>query len=177
MKCSSLSEIRLDSFNQGNHSESLMLVSQTQSMCVVSGLFLAQQGRYGLSRTIYCLEIATFSPSYLYIPRSEKRTAPLASYPSGSLQRVTNMTETFRIHTEGITTGGVLNSDFRVPTCKVEPIAIVGMACRLPPDISTLGDFWNFCALRNSAWSENDKSRFNNSAFWHPNPEREGRVC
>lgn len=58
----------------------------------------------------------------------------------------------------------------------VEPIAIVGMACRLPPDISTLAEFWSFCAHGKSAWSENPEGRFENAAFWNHNPDRKGKV-
>lgn len=58
----------------------------------------------------------------------------------------------------------------------VEPIAIVGMACRLPPDISTLGEFWSFCAHGKSAWTENPEGRFGNAAFWNKNADRKGKV-
>ncbi|CAI7657203.1 unnamed protein product [Penicillium viridicatum] len=58
----------------------------------------------------------------------------------------------------------------------MEPIAIVGMACRLPPDISTLTEFWGFCAHGRSAWTENPEQRFGNAAFWNPNPDRKGKV-
>ncbi|OQE02483.1 hypothetical protein PENSOL_c002G05636 [Penicillium solitum] len=58
----------------------------------------------------------------------------------------------------------------------VEPIAIVGMACRLPPDISTLGEFWSFCAHGKSAWTENPEGRFGNAAFWNKNADRKGKI-
>lgn len=58
----------------------------------------------------------------------------------------------------------------------VEPIAIVGMACRLPPEISSLGDFWSFCAQGKNAWAENPEGRFENAAFWNQNADRKGKV-
>ncbi|KAK4862692.1 hypothetical protein LT330_002825 [Penicillium expansum] len=58
----------------------------------------------------------------------------------------------------------------------VEPIAIVGMACRLPPEISSLGDFWSFCAQGKSAWAENPEGRFENAAFWNQNADRKGKI-
>ncbi|KAJ5374170.1 hypothetical protein N7517_006176 [Penicillium concentricum] len=58
----------------------------------------------------------------------------------------------------------------------VEPIAIVGMACRLPPAISTLGEFWSFCAHGKSAWTENPDGRFENAAFWNKNSDRKGKI-
>ncbi|OQE39163.1 hypothetical protein PENCOP_c007G08846 [Penicillium coprophilum] len=59
---------------------------------------------------------------------------------------------------------------------RTEPIAIVGMACRLPPAISNLGEFWNFCAHGKSAWTENPDGRFENAAFWNENSERKGKI-
>ncbi|QKX59923.1 uncharacterized protein TRUGW13939_07065 [Talaromyces rugulosus] len=58
----------------------------------------------------------------------------------------------------------------------LEPIAIVGMACRLPPDISTLAEFWSFCAHGKSAWTENPEGRFENAAFWNKNADRKGKI-
>ena len=53
---------------------------------------------------------------------------------------------------------------------KSMPIAIVGMACRLPGDVSTPEEFWELCARARSGWSPIPKSRFNQDAFYHPNP-------
>lgn len=55
-----------------------------------------------------------------------------------------------------------------------ERLAIVGMACRLPGDVTTPEDLWNLCARGKSAWSEVPKNRFNAEAFYHPNPDRPG---
>lgn len=52
--------------------------------------------------------------------------------------------------------------------------AIIGMACRLPGQVSTPEDLWKLCARRRSAWSEMPRSRFNQKAFNHPNAQRSG---
>lgn len=55
-----------------------------------------------------------------------------------------------------------------------EKLAIIGMACRLPGQVSTADDLWDMCSRRRSTWSEVPKSRFNSEAFYHPNPDRPG---
>ncbi|KAL8832103.1 MAG: hypothetical protein Q9191_000460 [Dirinaria sp. TL-2023a] len=54
------------------------------------------------------------------------------------------------------------------------PIAILGMACRLPGDVSDLESFWNFCQNASNSWTEFPKERVNPAAFHHPNPEKAG---
>ncbi|PVH83915.1 putative polyketide synthase [Cadophora sp. DSE1049] len=54
------------------------------------------------------------------------------------------------------------------------PIAIVGMGCRLPGDVSTPDEFWELCSRARSGWSPIPKSRFNHEAFHHPNPDKIG---
>ncbi|KAI0838660.1 ketoacyl-synt-domain-containing protein [Hypoxylon sp. FL0890] len=56
------------------------------------------------------------------------------------------------------------------------PIAIVGMSCRLPGDVSTPGDFWKLLTKGRSAWSKIPKDRFNQEAYNHPNPEKKGTI-
>ncbi|KAB5511498.1 polyketide synthase [Coniochaeta sp. 2T2.1] len=56
------------------------------------------------------------------------------------------------------------------------PIAIVGMSCRLPGDISTPGDFWKLMTKGRSCWSPIPSSRFNAAAYQHPNPEKKGTL-
>ena len=53
-------------------------------------------------------------------------------------------------------------------------IAIIGMACRLPGEVSTVEEFWDLCARGRSAWSPIPKERFNADAFYHPNQDRPG---
>ncbi|KAJ5938107.1 hypothetical protein N7454_004449 [Penicillium verhagenii] len=53
-------------------------------------------------------------------------------------------------------------------------MAIIGMACRLPGQVSTADDLWDLCSRGKSPWSEVPKSRFNTHSFYHPNPDRPG---
>ncbi|KAK2623593.1 hypothetical protein QTJ16_007147 [Diplocarpon rosae] len=54
------------------------------------------------------------------------------------------------------------------------PVAIVGMSCRLPGNVSTPDQFWELCSRARSGWSPIPKSRFNHSTFHHPNPDKPG---
>lgn len=56
------------------------------------------------------------------------------------------------------------------------PIAIVGMACRLPGEATNPDKLWELCANREAAWSEVPKDRMNIDAYWHPDGERGGNV-
>lgn len=54
------------------------------------------------------------------------------------------------------------------------PIAIVGMSCRLPGNVTTPDEFWELCSRARNVWSEIPKERFENAAFHHPNPGKSG---
>ncbi|PKY08441.1 fatty acid synthase S-acetyltransferase [Aspergillus campestris IBT 28561] len=54
------------------------------------------------------------------------------------------------------------------------PIAVIGVSCRLPGQISTPDEFWRFCCQARSAWSEIPSSRFSADAYYHPNPDQQG---
>ncbi|KAI1107162.1 ketoacyl-synt-domain-containing protein [Jackrogersella minutella] len=56
------------------------------------------------------------------------------------------------------------------------PIAIVGISCRLPGDVSSPGDFWKLLTKGRSAWSKIPRDRFNQEAYNHPNPEKKGTI-
>ncbi|KAI0002760.1 ketoacyl-synt-domain-containing protein [Xylariaceae sp. FL0662B] len=56
------------------------------------------------------------------------------------------------------------------------PIAIVGMSCRLPGDVSSPGDFWKLLTKGRNGWSKIPKDRFNQEAYSHPNPEKKGTI-
>lgn len=66
-------------------------------------------------------------------------------------------------------TGGV-----RASAPKNMPIAIVGMACRMPGNVSTPAEFWELCTRARSGYTEIPKERFNNARFYHPNPGKGG---
>ncbi|TWU77265.1 putative PKS-like protein biosynthetic cluster [Metarhizium rileyi] len=56
----------------------------------------------------------------------------------------------------------------------MKPIAVVGMSCRLPGDVSTLDEFWTLMARARNGWCEIPEDRFSKDAYWHPNPGKHG---
>ncbi|KAL8894713.1 MAG: hypothetical protein Q9192_004102 [Flavoplaca navasiana] len=54
----------------------------------------------------------------------------------------------------------------------MEPIAVIGMAARLPEDEESGGDFWEMIKRGHTAASEIPKDRINMDAFYHPNADR-----
>ncbi|KAK4195700.1 hypothetical protein QBC40DRAFT_185185 [Triangularia verruculosa] len=54
------------------------------------------------------------------------------------------------------------------------PVAIVGMSCRLPGDVSTPGEFYRMLCRQRSGWSKIPKDRFTAEAYHHPNPDKKG---
>ena len=59
-------------------------------------------------------------------------------------------------------------------TQELPPIAIIGMACRLPGDASNVIGLWDMCCNGRNAWSEIPKDRMNVDGFFHPDPSRNG---
>ncbi|THC98862.1 hypothetical protein EYZ11_001640 [Aspergillus tanneri] len=57
-----------------------------------------------------------------------------------------------------------------------EPIAIVGLGCRLPGDISSLDDFWDMLINGRTGQCDIPTSRFNAEAFYHPDKDRPGSM-
>ena len=60
------------------------------------------------------------------------------------------------------------------PSSKPMPIAIIGMACRLPGNVATPAEFWELCTRARTGWTEIPKERFNSDLFHHPNPGKGG---
>jgi len=57
---------------------------------------------------------------------------------------------------------------------KPMPIAIVGMSCRLPGDVSTPGEFYRMLCRQRTGWAKVPADRFNAAAYNHPNPDKKG---
>ena len=55
-----------------------------------------------------------------------------------------------------------------------QPIAIVGMACRFPGNVSTPDEFWELLARTRTGYTEIPKDRFDSNRFVHPNPGKSG---
>nr|UPN67566.1 hypothetical protein [Pestalotiopsis sp.] len=62
------------------------------------------------------------------------------------------------------------------PGVQHEPIAIVGMGCRLPGHVSSPSDLWNLLIENKSGHCAVPKSRYNVDGFYHPNAERPGSI-
>ncbi|OQE38549.1 hypothetical protein PENCOP_c008G00808 [Penicillium coprophilum] len=54
------------------------------------------------------------------------------------------------------------------------PIAIIGMSCRFPEDVTTPERLWQMCADGRNTWSQTKEDRFNLNRFYHPQGETIG---
>jgi len=59
---------------------------------------------------------------------------------------------------------------------KFEPIAIVGMGCRLPGDINSPQAFWNLLASGEETIAKIPESRWNSRAYYSPNYDDAGKI-
>ncbi|KAH8732058.1 hypothetical protein GQ44DRAFT_603510 [Phaeosphaeriaceae sp. PMI808] len=59
---------------------------------------------------------------------------------------------------------------------KHQPIAIIGMSCRLPGSVSTPDEFWELLARTRTGYSPVPASRFSANRFFHPNPGKGGAM-
>ncbi|KAI0406744.1 ketoacyl-synt-domain-containing protein [Xylaria palmicola] len=57
-----------------------------------------------------------------------------------------------------------------------EPIAIVGAACRLPGEASSLDGLWNMMKESRTAHARVPAERWDADAFYHPDPDRKGTL-
>ncbi|KID93461.1 ketoacyl-synt-domain-containing protein, partial [Metarhizium majus ARSEF 297] len=57
-----------------------------------------------------------------------------------------------------------------------QPIAIVGMACRLPGDSSSTEKLWQLLSTGGSGHCQVPQSRYNASAFYHPDRDHPGTI-
>ena len=58
------------------------------------------------------------------------------------------------------------------PEWATEPIAIIGLSCKLAGDASNAENLWTMLAEGRNAWSELPESRFNSKGAYHPNNEK-----
>ncbi|MCJ1245405.1 hypothetical protein MMC30_002609 [Trapelia coarctata] len=54
------------------------------------------------------------------------------------------------------------------------PVAIIGIGCRLPGNVADTEDLWGLLVDGRNAWSDVPPERFNEAAFYHPNPDNNG---
>ncbi|CAI6332919.1 unnamed protein product [Periconia digitata] len=55
-----------------------------------------------------------------------------------------------------------------------EPIAIVGIGCRMPGGVRDVPGLWEFLRDQKDVWMEFDEPRFSAKGFYHPNNDRPG---
>lgn len=58
-----------------------------------------------------------------------------------------------------------------------EPIAIVGIACRLSGEANSLDGLWNMMSSSRSGHGEVPSDRWDADAWYHPDLDRKGSVC
>jgi acyl transferase domain-containing protein/acyl carrier protein len=64
----------------------------------------------------------------------------------------------------------------KVHALTAEPIAILGMSCRLPGAVASPEDFWRLLATGQDATSELPADRFDVDAFYDPDPNAAGKM-
>lgn len=57
---------------------------------------------------------------------------------------------------------------------EVEPVAIIGMSCRLSGDVSSAEELWQLCSRARSGWSAVPKDRWSHEGYYHPNASKTG---
>ena len=57
------------------------------------------------------------------------------------------------------------------------PIAIIGMACRLPGDVSSPEEFWEFLRHGGDGITDIPASRWDVARFYDPSPDAPGKMC
>lgn len=103
-------------------------------------------------------------------------------HPDSQSQKTAEVNNQIRskVYTDAYTHGfteGYIQKASEPPVIEQMPIAIVGMACRLPgekKDITTPDEFWELCSRARSGWSEIPEQRFDATSFQHPNPGKSG---
>lgn len=54
------------------------------------------------------------------------------------------------------------------------PIAIIGIGCRLPAGVTNTKKLWELLVEGRNVWSAVPMDRYNETAFYHPNPDNKG---
>jgi hypothetical protein len=77
-------------------------------------------------------------------------------------------------YTDGYKDGYTLGYKTSTIELKHQPVAIIGMSCRLPGSVSTPDEFWELLARSRTGFSPIPASRFSANRFFHPNPGKSG---
>jgi hypothetical protein len=77
-------------------------------------------------------------------------------------------------YTDGYKEGYTLGYKTSHIELKHQPVAIIGMSCRLPGSVSTPDEFWELLARSRTGFSPIPATRFSADRFFHPNPGKSG---
>ena len=55
-----------------------------------------------------------------------------------------------------------------------QPVAVVGMACRLPGGASNTENLWTELANAQSGWGPHPADRYQSHTYYHPNADKKG---
>lgn len=55
-----------------------------------------------------------------------------------------------------------------------EPVAVIGMACRLPAGATNVENLWKALASGQSGWTLHPENRHTPNSHYHPNPDKKG---
>ncbi len=56
----------------------------------------------------------------------------------------------------------------------LQPVAIIGMACRLPAGATNVENLWRSLASGQSGWTPHPENRHMPNPYYHPNPDKKG---
>jgi acyl transferase domain-containing protein len=83
-----------------------------------------------------------------------------------------------RLLNESLLTIKSLRSELaRLQSASREPIAVIGVGCRFPGDVSSLDGFWALLERGADAITEIPADRWDSDAYFDPNPDARGKVC
>lgn len=57
---------------------------------------------------------------------------------------------------------------------ELKPVAVIGMACRLPAGGTNIENLWTALASGQSGWTLHPENRHMPASHYHPNPDKKG---
>jgi acyl transferase domain-containing protein len=73
------------------------------------------------------------------------------------------------------TSAGHLDSE-KAPSAHVEPLAVIGLACRFPQNATNVESLWQCLLAGRSMATRTPKEKINTEGYYHPDPERGGSI-
>jgi acyl transferase domain-containing protein/NADPH:quinone reductase-like Zn-dependent oxidoreductase len=98
-------------------------------------------------------------------------------FTNGSAATANDFVDAPPAATNGFTNGAGASAGADAGETELEPIAVIGMGCRLPGDVSSASDFWNLLlAGRSGQTPKVPDHRFNIDAHYHARRDRPGSL-